>query len=740
MTQTQAQPETLLETKPSAQSGAPSGSRPITDWQSWLATFEEEHGRRPRILHIGNVANNGYNNAKVLVEAGFDCDALCYDYYHIMGCPEWEDGDFRGMVSDHFFPHWGQVDLNGFDRPIWFSQGPRLWAVAYLLAKHDRRRRCTKFLWNMLAVQRWFIAHRSSWWYRTIKGTVRRLQYWTSKTINWISNAYARASAAVRAGTNLIAAGFRAVSTVLRRIVGSVNNTVQDSRSTTLQTARRANQSVQARLQLLQRIGHRMVAFGRRVHSKINQHTQGWIWPIPLIVNILLYFAILPPLLIALVAGLLCLPFALVYHAVAWLGRVASGDHSARGAKDRNSASTRQPKSASGKGRLSLAVFRFQSPHTIIDRVRCRVFRRLTGIDLPSLHTPAFDRAFYDRAGSLIEDFQRRFPDREDQLTLLDMVPYLSVLPLWTELFRRYDLIEAYATDPILTMLAGVEPCVAYEHGTIREIPFHDSPTARLTALAYARAQAVVITNPDCKEAAEQLGVERFVPIPHLIDRKYYNPMIADAGDLPPQIRPPYLFSPARHDWDVKGTHILLGAFARIADKYPDLQLVTPSWGGDLDRSRDLINSLGIADRVAMIEPVNIHNLIRVTRGARVLVDQFRFGVFGGIGPTALAVGTPLITHLDHSKSDWWMEPPPYFEAWDEDSCVDALNRALTADAGALRADLRAWMRRNYWHGHVVDRHACLFAELIEASQQSDPRHKDLAEATPLNPKPMESR
>src|SRR5690606_5494099 len=115
---------------------------------------------------------------------------------------------------------------------------------------------------------------------------------------------------------------------------------------------------------------------------------------------------------------------------------------------------------------------------------------------------------------------------------------------------------------------------------------------------------------------------------------------------------------------------------------------------------------LGLSDRVAMIEPLNIHNLIRVTRGARALIDQFRFGVFGGIGPTALAVGTPLITHLDHDKSDWCMEPPPYFQAHDVATCTQALRAALNCDPGQLRASLRAWMRRNYWHGHVVERHA----------------------------------
>jgi len=642
MTQTQAQPTAMVESKGGGCASFDSDIEASVDWRAWLEAFRAEHGRAPRVLHIGNVANNGYNNAKVLVEAGFECDALCYDYYHIMGCPEWEDADFGGMVSDHFLPDWNEVELGGFERPRWFAQGPRLWATAYLIARQDKRKRSTRYLWTLLSIQRWFVAHRSRWWYQAIKRRVHKLQ---------------RKVSARRLRRTQKATGPRHPGP---KHLGRVRALPQAF-------ARRSSQAVD-----------KARAFERRIRMR----TGSWLWPFPQLSRLALYLVKLPVLFVGFIVLLACLPLALVYHASRYMYRLG-----------------RRLKECS----IDSAIQDFQS----------LLFKRLTGIDIAALETPEFEADFQTRAQGLIADFSRRFPDRDDQLTLLDILPYRSILPLWTELLRRYDLVEAYATDPILPMLCGFEPCVAYEHGTIREIPFDDSPTARLCALAYARANAVVITNPDCKDAAERLGVERFVPIPHLIDRKYYDPMIADAGDLPPEIRPPYIFSPARHDWDVKGTDILLGAFARVAAEYPDLQLVTPSWGGDLDRSRELIERLGIADKVAMIEPMNIHNLIRVTRGARALVDQFRFGVFGGIGPTALAVGTPLITHLDHSKSDWWMEAPPYFEAWDEDSCAAALGQALAADAGALRASLRAWMRRNYWHGQVVDRHALLFAELI---------------------------
>ena len=68
----------------------------------WLGEFEKRHGRKPRVLHIGNIANNAYVNAKILNKAGLDCDVMCYDYYHIMGCPEWEDADIEGEIKDQF--------------------------------------------------------------------------------------------------------------------------------------------------------------------------------------------------------------------------------------------------------------------------------------------------------------------------------------------------------------------------------------------------------------------------------------------------------------------------------------------------------------------------------------------------------------------------------------------------------------------------------------------------------------
>ena len=65
----------------------------------WLEEFRAQHGRPLRVLHVGNIANNAYNNAKIQREHGIEAHVIAANYYHIMGCPEWEDADMEGEVG-----------------------------------------------------------------------------------------------------------------------------------------------------------------------------------------------------------------------------------------------------------------------------------------------------------------------------------------------------------------------------------------------------------------------------------------------------------------------------------------------------------------------------------------------------------------------------------------------------------------------------------------------------------------
>src|SRR3954464_4995623 len=98
----------------------------------WVDQFEREKGRRLRVLHIGNIANNAYNNAKIQRQRGIEADVSSHDYFHVMACPEWEDAEFDGDVVDGLFPDWWNVDTNGFRRPAWFAQGNARTCQRYL--------------------------------------------------------------------------------------------------------------------------------------------------------------------------------------------------------------------------------------------------------------------------------------------------------------------------------------------------------------------------------------------------------------------------------------------------------------------------------------------------------------------------------------------------------------------------------------------------------------------------------
>ena len=76
------------------------------------------------MLHVGNIANNAYLVAKFLRRAGVDADVLCYDYYHIMGTPEWEELDIQHDWGDDFRPRFAPEDIGDYRRPDWFVQGP----------------------------------------------------------------------------------------------------------------------------------------------------------------------------------------------------------------------------------------------------------------------------------------------------------------------------------------------------------------------------------------------------------------------------------------------------------------------------------------------------------------------------------------------------------------------------------------------------------------------------------------
>ncbi|MBI4754382.1 MAG: glycosyltransferase family 4 protein [Betaproteobacteria bacterium] len=73
-------------------------------------------------LHVSNVANVAYSNAKILNKRGWPAQVICHDVKHLMSQPEWDDL----LLDPQDFPdetdfYNNTADFGGYSRPEWFK-------------------------------------------------------------------------------------------------------------------------------------------------------------------------------------------------------------------------------------------------------------------------------------------------------------------------------------------------------------------------------------------------------------------------------------------------------------------------------------------------------------------------------------------------------------------------------------------------------------------------------------------
>ena len=300
---------------------------------------------------------------------------------------------------------------------------------------------------------------------------------------------------------------------------------------------------------------------------------------------------------------------------------------------------------------------------------------------------------------------------------------------IWASPLRRrfeewsaeYDLIQAYGLEPIYAWLFGRgRPYVAFEHGTMREIPFEDSRRGRLLAVAYQRANRVLITNPDVLSAAQRLGLKGFQFIPHPVDETKYRP---EGTTLRQELENRYqtdciLFAPSRQNWALKGNDQVIRAFARLlkATKRRPI-LILGDWGQEMNDSRELIKDLGITESVVWMPPLPKMRLIEYYNAADMVLDQFTLGVFGSITPEAMACAKPVMLHFDRALHEWcYAEMPPVVSARTEGQIYEAMLRLIDDDGlrSSIGQSSREWVVKHHGWELVADRQISLYRELLQ--------------------------
>jgi glycosyltransferase involved in cell wall biosynthesis len=324
-------------------------------------------------------------------------------------------------------------------------------------------------------------------------------------------------------------------------------------------------------------------------------------------------------------------------------------------------------------------------------------------------------------------------------LSVLDLV-YASVwkrrlgreLGSLDDLFARYDVVQLYGAHPALLALPSPPvPYVAFEHGTMREVPFEDAWRGRLLGLGYHLSAKVIITNPDVPEQARILGLAEsdYTFVPHPLDEtKYTTGQSKLRRELEAEGFDFVLLCPSRHDWHVKGTDRLLHGFVEfVRSTRPKAVLILFDWGQEVERSRKLVQELDINENIRWSPPMPKLRLIDAYRGADVVLDQFLIGTFGAVAPEAMACGCPVVMAFDPQLHRWCFPVmPPVVDARTPEQIHDELSR-LAADEEARRAlgaSGRGWVERHHGWRLITERQVAIYEEVtaLSSSRRARPR------------------
>jgi len=321
---------------------------------------------------------------------------------------------------------------------------------------------------------------------------------------------------------------------------------------------------------------------------------------------------------------------------------------------------------------------------------------------------------------SLIVRFKKSFPKRKDQLNINDIFPYLETGRVWAQLFSHFDVIQCYGAHPIWGLISGTKvPYVCLEHGTLRDFTMGNVGIHRIISLAYKESKHTFITNGDCIKYAKKLKLNPHSAMIHPLD---LEPFRTEETEAISKLRHKYeadvlLFCPIRHDWKIKGVNTCIESLPFILEKTDKrVKLVLCEWGKEIDRSKELIKTLGLTDNVIWIRPLSKIPLARHLKAADVVLDQMTLPHFGGTAPQALAAGTPVIMSY-RPKSTAWMfsEPAPILAAFTPQEIANCAIKALDKKwLKEFRITARNWIDTYHSTEFLLNEHMKVYKKVLK--------------------------
>ena len=300
------------------------------------------------------------------------------------------------------------------------------------------------------------------------------------------------------------------------------------------------------------------------------------------------------------------------------------------------------------------------------------------------------------------------------QLDILTWPSYFTYLPALERMQSCTALFAAQA--PYLAYLARRPYLAAQTGGDLWLEASRNDALGTLQRRSYARAFAILATNPWAYSNARRFGFRHVVYVPLIIDTDAYAPGPPSeraswqrdvGGDF-------FVLITARLDKKWKGSHIGLNAFARFAAAHPGARVVLIGWGEHTTELMDELDRRGLKGRYVRVPTSGKKKVVDYLRSADAVLDQFVIGYYGATALEAMATGVPVIMNLARDQYDALCPTgaPPVLDARSEEEAAAQLERlAVSADERArIGAESRQWVERN--HGVDVWRSRyCLAAQ-----------------------------
>jgi len=285
--------------------------------------------------------------------------------------------------------------------------------------------------------------------------------------------------------------------------------------------------------------------------------------------------------------------------------------------------------------------------------------------------------------------------------------------------FDDFSLTQAYGADIIIPYMLDL-PYIAYEHGTLRDLPFDGTARATLLCDAYKNAKTTIITNPDVITSVQKLGLKNYRYIPHAVDCDRFissqNSLLRNQFNVQDKF---VVVAPARQNWDVKGNHKYIEAFAELTNHTASCKLFICDWGQHRDLTKDLVQRLGLSEYVHYYSPCPKITSVHYYQLADIVVDQFEAGAFGGITPEAMACEKPILVYYKPSVHEWCFDShPPVVNAQSVKEIADALialstNKEKRIELGRLG---REWVLKEYSTTQLVERHNQIYNQILNTT------------------------